>query len=48
MEFLKIVAGLHKRFVADWWTHNASYDSGAVGALVLCAAVLGRRRRAAR
>ncbi len=32
------------RCVADWWAHGASYLSGFAGGLVLCAAVLVRRR----
>jgi len=26
---------LHRRFLADWWAHNASYGSGFVGGMVL-------------
>lgn len=33
----------HRRFVADWWAHNASYASGIVGGIVLCAMVYKKR-----
>jgi hypothetical protein len=39
---------LHRRFLADWWAHNASYASGFVGGLTLCAIVAVRRIRSAR
>ena len=36
--------GLHSRFLADLWAHNASYLSGIVGGLVLVALTYRRRR----
>jgi hypothetical protein len=27
---------LQRRFLADWWAHNASYGSGFLGGLSLC------------
>jgi len=35
-----------RRFLADWWAHNASYASGFVGALVVCILALEKRGRA--
>ena len=34
-----------RRFLADWWAHNASYASGFVGGLSLCVVVWIKRRR---
>jgi hypothetical protein len=34
---------LHRRFLADWWSHNASYASGFLGGLILCGIVLAKR-----
>ena len=34
-------------FIADWWAHNASYDVGIIGGVVLCVITLWRRRRRA-
>jgi hypothetical protein len=31
-------------FMADWWAHNASYDSAFLGGLVMCFFVYRRRR----
>jgi len=32
-------------FIADWWAHNASYDVGIVGGVVVCVITWWRRRR---
>jgi hypothetical protein len=37
---------LERRFLADWWAHNASYASGFIGGLSLCVIVWVKRRRA--
>ncbi len=37
-----------RRFLADWWAHTASYASGFIGGLVVCAVALERRMRAGR
>jgi len=37
-----------RRFLADWWAHNASYASGFIGALVVCILAVEKRRRARR
>ena len=37
---------IHRRFVADWWAHNASYASGSVGGIVLWVLTYRRRRSA--
>lgn len=34
---------LQRRFLADWWAHIASYGSGFIGGLFLCAVVWRRR-----
>ena len=34
-----------KRFLADWWAHNASYASGIVGGLILCLTVYRKRAK---
>jgi hypothetical protein len=34
----------HRRFVADWWAHNASYASGIVGGIILCGVVYKKRK----
>lgn len=34
---------LERRFVADWWAHGASYASGLLGGMVLCALMLRKR-----
>jgi len=36
---------MHRRFLADWWAHTASYASGFLGGLVLCVIIILRRRR---
>jgi len=36
---------LHRRFLADWWAHSASYASGFLGGLTLCVIVLVKRFR---
>jgi MYXO-CTERM domain-containing protein len=36
---------LHRRFVAVWWAHNASYATGFWGALALCGLAFRRRTR---
>lgn len=38
-------AATHRRFLADWWAHSASYLSGFAGGLVLCALIWLRRGR---
>lgn len=35
---------LQRRFLFDWWTHSASYASGFIGGLILCALVWSKRR----
>jgi hypothetical protein len=35
-------------FIADWWAHNASYDVGFLGGVVVCVITWWRRRRRAR
>lgn len=40
-----IPAVLHRKFLADWWAHMASYASGLLGGLILCAVVWIRRAR---
>ena len=37
---------IHRRFLADWWAHNASYASGFVGGVVLWVLPWRRRGRA--
>jgi hypothetical protein len=34
---------MRRRFLADWWAHSASYASGFLGGLTLCAIVWLRR-----
>jgi hypothetical protein len=34
---------MHRRSLADWWAHNASYASGFLGGLTVCAIVAVRR-----
>lgn len=41
----KISPGNERRFLADWWAHNASYASGIVGGIVLCIVAYRRRVR---
>ncbi|HYL93954.1 MAG TPA: hypothetical protein VEW69_12455 [Alphaproteobacteria bacterium] len=36
-------ASAHRRFVADWWAHSASYLSGLGGGLVLCVVTYKKR-----
>ena len=36
---------LQRRFLADWWAHGASYASGFIGSLVICAIAWRRRAR---
>jgi hypothetical protein len=36
---------MERRFVADWWAHNASYASGFAGGLGLCIIVWIKRHR---
>jgi hypothetical protein len=40
---LSLSQGAHARFMADWWTHNASYAVAFFGGIALC--VLQYRRR---
>jgi membrane associated rhomboid family serine protease len=37
--------GMHRRFLADWWAHNASYASGFIGGIVFCAIIAVKRKR---
>ncbi|MGB6743087.1 MAG: hypothetical protein WBE38_05455, partial [Terracidiphilus sp.] len=37
----------HRRFLADWWAHNASYGSGFLGGIALCVIICYRRIRSA-
>jgi len=39
---------LYRRFLADWWAHNASYGSGFRGGVVLWVVAFGKRLRASR
>ncbi len=39
-----IPAAKHSRFIADWWTHSASYLIGFVGGIALCVSIYRRRR----
>jgi len=34
---------MHRRFLADWWAHGASYGSGFLGAVALCVTVWVKR-----
>jgi len=38
----------HRRFLADWWAHNASYASGFVGGIVLWILAYRKRLKVAR
>lgn len=38
----------HRRFLADWWAHSASYASGFLGGLAICALVAIKRFRMSR
>jgi hypothetical protein len=38
-----IPADEHRRFLADWWAHSASYASGFLGGLVLCIVLVFKR-----
>lgn len=40
-----ISPGNERRFLADWWAHNASYASGIIGGIVLCIVAYGKRVR---
>jgi hypothetical protein len=40
-----VPAESHARFVADWWTHLASYLVGFLGGIVLIAMTWRKRRR---
>lgn len=45
-EFRGIVSpGNERRFLADWWAHNASYAGGIIGGIVLCVVAYRRRVR---
>jgi hypothetical protein len=46
--YLTLPAEKHSRFLADWWAHTASYASGFLGGLILCAVVSVRRLHSAR
>jgi len=43
-----IPAELERRFLADWWAHNASYGSGFLGGMVLWVVALRKRVKASR
>ena len=43
----KLASGVHARFMADWWAHNASYVVGFFGGIVVCIAQYRRRRETA-
>ncbi len=34
---------IHRRFLADWWAHNASYGSGFLGGLIICSIICFKR-----
>jgi hypothetical protein len=34
---------MHRRCVADWWAHNASYASGFLGGIIVCVVAYVRR-----
>jgi hypothetical protein len=38
-----LAPNLERRFLADWWAHSASYATGFLGGMVLCAMALRRR-----
>jgi hypothetical protein len=40
-----IPASMHRRFLADWWAHSASYASGFIGGLAMCATIAVKRVR---
>lgn len=40
-----IPPGDERRFLADWWAHNASYASGIVGGIALCIVTYRKRVR---
>jgi len=42
-----IPSSVHRRFVADWWAHGASYASGSLGGLLVCVLVYTKRGRLA-
>jgi hypothetical protein len=42
-----LAPSLQRRFLADWWAHSASYTSGFLGGMVLCAVMLRRRMMSA-
>lgn len=35
----------HRRFLADWWAHSASYASGFLGGIALCIVIAVERLR---
>ena len=41
-----IPVAIQRRFLADWWAHSASYASGFLGGLTICAIVIVKRMRA--
>lgn len=45
--FTMLPVQMHRRFLADWWAHNASYASGFLGGLVLCSVIVAKRFRLA-
>jgi hypothetical protein len=40
-----LAPSLERRFLADWWAHTASYASGFLGSVVLCAIAVWERRK---
>jgi hypothetical protein len=42
---IEVPASMERRFLAVWWAHNASYDSGFLGGIILCVIVWLRRSK---
>jgi hypothetical protein len=45
--YTMLPVSMHRRFLADWWAHSASYASGFLGGLILCAIIVVKRIRSA-
>jgi hypothetical protein len=45
--YTMLPVSMHRRFLADWWAHSASYASGFAGGLVLCGIIALKRFRLA-
>ena len=41
--FVLLPKEMHRRFVADWWAHGASYATGFIGGVTLCVVVWLKR-----